>query len=236
MKSIVVQGQLSLFDEPDNVISTYTTKEEKKDNIIYSELIDKYKDKCTRIAMVEKKLYIEINNETLSFEPTGKPSGTFIKDMHLRPKDEILVANEYKPITDKQINTLRKIHTDKFIKRKSDTNLLIQYENFCIAIYPSGKFAKWKSPAIYKDDEIFSIDEIENINKRFEEIKEDHEELKEIKLENESFEVGDRVKFNYNGLQVGKITRIYNAGETVNISWNNKSTAFYYKNVEKIKV
>lgn len=116
MKSIVVQGQLSLFDEPDNVISAYPTKEEKNDNIIYSELIDKYKDKCTRIAMVEKKLYIEINNETLSFE------------------------------------------------------------------------------------------------------------------------VGDRVKFNYNGQQVGKITRIYNAGETFNVSWNNKATAFYYKNVEKINV
>lgn len=236
MKSIVAQGQLSLFDKPDNIINIYPTKEEKNENIIYSELIDKYKDKCTRIVMVENKLYVETNNETLSFEPTGKSSGTFIKDMLLRPKDEILVSNEYKSITDKQINTLRKIHTDKFIKRKSDNNLLIQYENFCIAIYPSGKFAKWKSPAVYKDDEIFNIDEIENINKRFEEIKEDHEELKEIKLESESFEVGDRVEFNYDGPQVGKITRIYNAGETVNVSWNNKVTAFYYKNVEKINV
>lgn len=234
MKSIVVQGQLSLFDKPDNIISIYPTKEEKKENLIYLELIDKYKDKCTRIAMVEQKLYIEIDNETLSFEPTGKPSGTFIKDMLLRPKDEILVANEYKTITDKQITTLRKIHTDKFIKRKSDNNLLLQYENFCIAIYPSGKFAKWKSPALYKDDEIFNIDEIENINKRFEEIKEDHEELNETKVHNELCEVGDRVRVNYNGPQVGKVTRIYNAGETVNVSWNNKSTAFYYKNVEKI--
>lgn len=173
MKSIVVDGQLSLFDEQPKVVNIIPTKEENKDNPIFRELIDKYRDTCTRIVKVEKKLYVEIGDQTLSYEADGEPGGIFIRDMLLRPKDEIIIYNEYKPINDKQIKTLRKIQTDKFIKRKSDSNILIQYDNFCMAIYPSGKFAKWKSPAVFKDDEIFSIDEIENINKMHEEIKED---------------------------------------------------------------
>lgn len=236
MKSIVVDGQLSLFDEQPKVVSIIPTKEENKDNPIFRELIDKYRDICTRIAKVEKKLYIEIDDKTLSYEADGEPGGIFVRDMLLRPKDEILVANEYKPINDKQIKTLRKIQTDKFIKRKSDSNILIQYENFCMAIYPSGHFAKWKSPAVFKQNEVYTIDEIENINKMHEEIKEDLkvEEEIEVKESEENLKLGDKVSFNYKGLQVGEIVRIYNKGETVNVSWDNKQTAFYYKSVVKI--
>jgi hypothetical protein len=49
-----------------------------------------------------------------------------------------------------------------------------------------------------------------------------------------NFNIGDKVEFNYDGPQVGKITRIYNKGETVNVVWDNKHTAFYYKCVKKI--
>lgn len=170
MRSIVVDGQLSLFDEQPKVVNIIPTKEENKDNTIFKELIDKYRDKCTRIVKVEKKLYVEINGQTLSFKPDGEPGGIFIKDMLLRPKDEIIIDNEYKPINDKQIKTLRKIQTDKFIKRKSDSNILIQYDNFCIAVYPSGRFAKWKSAAVYSDNEVYSMNEIENIKQIHEEI------------------------------------------------------------------
>lgn len=237
MKSIVVDGQLSLFDEQPKVVNIIPTKEENKDNPIFRELIDKYRDTCTRIVKVEKKLYVEIGDQTLSYEADGEPGGIFIRDMLLRPKDEILVANEYKSITAEQIKTLKnKMHIDKFIKRKSDNNILIQYDNFCMAIYPSGKFAKWKSPAVFKDDEIFSIDEIENINKMHEEIKEDPklEEVIEISESEEYLKIGDKVSFNYHGPKIGAIVRVYNKGETVNVSWDNKQTAFYYKSVVKI--
>ena len=236
MKSIVVDGQLSLFDEQPKVVNIIPTKEENKDNPIFRELIDKYRDTCTRIVKVEKKLYVEIGDQTLSYEADGEPGGIFIRDMLLRPKDEIIIYNEYKPINDKQIKTLRIIQTDKFIKRKSDSNILIQYDNFCMAIYPSGKFAKWKSPAVFKDDEIFSIDEIENINKMHEEIKEDPkaEGVTEISESEETLRLGDKVKFDYHGSKEGNIVRIYNKGETVNVSWDNKQTAFYYKSVVKI--
>ncbi|WP_321835430.1 hypothetical protein [Clostridium butyricum] len=237
MKSIVVDGQLSLFDEQHKVVNIIPTKEENKDNPIFRELIDKYRDICTRIAKVEKKLYIEIDDKTLSFEADGEPGGTFIKDMLLRPKDELIISNEFKPITAEQIKTLKnKMHIDKFIKRKSDNNILIQYDNFCVAIYPSGKFAKWKSAAVYSDNEVYSIDEIENINMMYEEIKQDLkvEEEIEIKKPEENLKLGDKVSFNYEESQVGEVVRIYNKGETVNVRWNNKQTAFYYKSVVKI--
>lgn len=232
MKSIVVDGQLSLFDEQPKVVNIIPTKEENKDNAIFKELIDKYRDKCTRIVKVEKKLYVEIGDQTLSYEADGEPGGIFIRDMLLRPKDEILVANEYKPINDKQIKTLRKIQTDKFIKRKSDNNILIQYDNFCMAIYPSGKFAKWKSAAVYSDNEVYSMNEIESINKLNEEVVQDP--IPDVINDDEELHLGDRVSFNYDGMQIGKIARIYNNGETVNVSWNNRQTAFYYKSVVKI--
>ena len=236
MKSIVFEGQISLFDEQPKVINIIQAREDNKDNPIFTEFIEKYRDICTRIAKVERKLYVEVNNQTLSFESDGEASHIFVKNMLLRPKDEILVANEYKPINDKQIKTLRKIQTDKFIKRKGDSNILIQYENFCMAIYPSGKFVKWKSPAVFKDDEVFSIDEIENINKMHEEIKEDPkvEGVTEISESEETLRLGDKVKFDYHGPKEGNIVRIYNKGETVNVSWDNKQTAFYYKSVVKI--
>lgn len=237
MKSIVVDGQLSLFDEQPKVVNIIPTKEENKDNTIFKELIDKYGKTCTRIAKVEQKLYVEIDGQTLSFKPDGEPGGIFIKDMLLRPKDEILVANEYKHITSEQIKTIKnKMHVDKFIKRKADNNVLIQYKNFCMAIYPNGHFAKWKSPAVYSDNEVYSIDEIEDINKINEEIEEDPkvEGVTEISESEETLRLGDKVKFDYHGPKEGNIVRIYNKGETVNVSWDNKQTAFYYKSVVKI--
>ena len=236
MKSIVVEGQISLFEAPPIIYSNVVkAKEENKDNPIFKDLVNKYRDTCSRIAQVEKKLFIEIGDKTISFEPDGKEGNTFIKDMLLRPKDEILVANEYKPITSDQIRTVKnKMQTDKFIKRKSDNNILIQYDNFCMAIYPSGHFAKWKSAAVYEDDEVYSIDEIENINDMFSESEDDPEEVKEIEESEEALKLGDRVSFDYHGPKEGEIVRIYNKGETVNVCWDNKQTAFYYKSVTKI--
>ena len=101
MKSMAIEGQLSLFDDPPKVINIISAKEKNKENPIFLNLIDKYRDSCTRIAKVEKKLWIEIEDETLSFGQDGELSGIFIKDMLLRPKDEIIIANEDKTVTDK---------------------------------------------------------------------------------------------------------------------------------------
>ena len=229
MKTIITEGQISIFDLPKEIIQpkeTATKPVPRASN--FDKIINQYKDSCNRIFIIEKKLYVEIGDQTLSYEADGEPGGIFIRDMLLRPKDEILVANEYKSITAEQIKTVKnKMHVDKFIKRKSDNNILIQYDNFCMAIYPNGHFAKWKSPAVFKDNEVFRIDEIESINKLNEEVVQDP--IPDVELH-----LGDRVSFNYDGMQIGKIARIYNNGETVNVSWNNRQTAFYYKSVVKI--
>lgn len=50
------------------------------------------------------------------------------------------------------------------------------------------------------------------------------------------FKVGDKVQIEYMGIKVtGKVVRIYNNNETVNVVWDDKETAFYFKNVIKIK-
>ena len=236
MKSMVVEGQISLFETPPSIYNNVIeTKIDQKNNLAFKSLIEKYRDICNRIVQIEKKLYIEIDDRTLSFEADGTESNVFVKDMLLRPKDEIIISNEYKPINDKQIKTLSRFtDIDKFIKRKGDNNILIQYDNFCMAIYPSGHFAKWKSPAVYSENEVFSIAEIENINDMFLENIEDPEIVEIVGESEDILNLGDTVSFDYHGPKTGKIVRIYNKGETVNVSWDNKQTAFYYKSVTKI--
>ncbi|AQS18281.1 hypothetical protein X276_27005 [Clostridium beijerinckii NRRL B-598] len=49
------------------------------------------------------------------------------------------------------------------------------------------------------------------------------------------FKIDDEVNIEYQGIKtVGKVVRVYNNGETVNVKWDGKQTAFYYKNVSKI--
>lgn len=230
MKLQVIEGQINLFDLPKEEIKP--TKAMREPVLNFGKIINQYKDSCNRIFIIEKKLYVELEDRTVQFNQDGQQDRIFDIDMFLRPKDEIVIANKYKPINDKQIKALNKIQTDKFIKRKSDSNILIQYDDFCIAIYPSGHFEKWKSPAVYMDNEVYTIDEIENINKLNEETVQDPVQ-DEIEVDGD-LHLGDRVSFDYNGPQVGEIVRIYNKGETVNVCWDNKQTAFYYKHVKKI--
>lgn len=61
----------------------------------------------------------------------------------------------------------------------------------------------------------------------------DSKEPEELQTGEHSFSKGDIVKVNYNGQDiVGTITRIYNAGDTINVSWGTGCTAFFYKNVQ----
>lgn len=52
---------------------------------------------------------------------------------------------------------------------------------------------------------------------------------------NREIRLGDKVRFMYSGeMHIGIVKRIYNKGETVNVSWDGKVTAFYYKKVERV--
>ena len=47
----------------------------------------------------------------------------------------------------------------------------------------------------------------------------------------------EEVNIEYQGIKaIGKVVSIYNNGETLNVKWDGKQTAFYYKNVRKIKI
>lgn len=73
--------------------------------------------------------------------------------------------------------------------------------------------------------------ENENQNKNEEKIDKVADTKKEI-----SFDIGDLVEIEYEKKKnLGEISNIYNNGNTVNVIWNGKHSAFYYKNVELVK-
>lgn len=52
---------------------------------------------------------------------------------------------------------------------------------------------------------------------------------------NREIRVGDKVRFMYSGeMHEGIVKRIYNNAETINVAWDGKVTAFYYKKIEKV--
>lgn len=116
MKLIQIKGQISLFDDQPKTINIPLPKEETKDNPVFLNLIYKYRNLCARIARVEDKLYIEIDDKTLSFKQDGELSGIFIKDMLLRPKDEIIVANDQLFFANKDV--------DRYINGEMDKGLI----------------------------------------------------------------------------------------------------------------
>lgn len=75
----------------------------------------------------------------------------------------------------------------------------------------------------FKENEIFETGD-HLINKDIE------ENIRESDID---YKVGNKVYIEYQGIKsIGKIVRIYNNGERLNVAWDGKQTAFYYKNVE----
>lgn len=67
----------------------------------------------------------------------------------------------------------------------------------------------------------------------FDVFKEKKEEISNNIFSNE--DIGKLVRISYcNKQYIGKIVNVYNAGETVNVSFDGMQTAFYYKKVNII--
>lgn len=67
----------------------------------------------------------------------------------------------------------------------------------------------------------------------FDVFKEKKEEISNNIFSNE--DIGKLVRISYcNKQYIGKIVHVYNAGETVNVSFDGMQTAFYYKKVNII--
>ena len=180
-------------------------------------------------------LLVEMKDKTFVFNTAGvKDKQVYIADMHIRPKDKICVVNRDRGITKEQIKKFKIVKTDKFIKRKGDSSLIIPVENFCMVIYPSGNMSKWCHSAAYSENELFKSEEIEKIKiKEPKIIKEEEKEIDDI--QDDELKIGDIVSFDYYGEScIGKIVHIYNNGESVNVSWDGKQTSYFYKSVRKM--
>lgn len=224
---LILEGQLGFFDVEEKLIVETTAPAIR--NIKIENIIKKYSDSCTRIAQIENMLLVELSDRTLVFNQYGELESTLDIDVMLRPKDKIIVSNVDKGLTEHQINTLKKVKTEVYVKRKSDNNIIIPYENFSIVIYPTGHLSKWMHKAIYKDDEMFNINDFPKVEKN-------KLEVQEVQLiQEEKLKVGDTVEFDYYGtIYKGTVVHMYNNDESINVSFNNGETSFYYKNLKKV--
>ena len=161
------------------------------------------------------------------------------KDMELLPADEILLVNQDKEVNELQLKKLNEMNVSEYIKRKGDANIIIPMEDKTIVLNPKGWILEYLQKPKYHENELFITKVAEKItvldNKDTEIAINSTKCVNEVtEIKNDEIKVGDIVEFNYDGIQVGKVTRIYNNGETINVSWDHKSTAFYYKCVKKV--
>ena len=97
------------------------------------------------------------------------------------------------------------------------------------AVTPRGWILEYVQKPKCHDKEIFSS-ELDF------EIKEVGDKITDsaIDISNVNFKVDDKFNIEYQGNKsIGKVARIYNNGETLNVAWDGKRTAFYYKNVRR---
>jgi len=217
----VIEGQFNLFDLPvqvpikpkeEKIIEKLEIKEDK-----FKGIINLYKESCIRIVkQMCGALIVEVGDRTLYFNSSGINELELKKDLELLPGDEILIVNQDREINELQLEKLKDMHVTEYIKRKGDANIIIPTSEKTIVIAPNGWVLEYEQKPYFKENEVVILEN-------------------SIKISDEELKIGDPVEFKYDGKQsIGKIKSIYNNGETVNVSWDNKSTAFYYKCVKKI--
>ncbi|OOM75483.1 hypothetical protein [Clostridium sp. BL-8] len=230
--SQILDGQISIFDLAFNV-----AQEPKKENkpVVkshkdkFEEIINLYKSSAARIVkQVCGALLVELEDKTLYFNRAGVKEMELKKDMELLPADEILVVNQDRNLNELQLQKLKTMNVTEYIKRKGDANIIIKKLDKTIAINPKGWVLEYVQAPKYNENEIFSTKmpkENTDLNNK---ITKSDEDLIEFNLD-------DIVEIEYRGnKEIGKIKRIYNDGKTINVSWNGKQTAFYYKCVKKV--
>lgn len=217
MKVNNIEGQINLFDLPIQEIikpKNPVTKCVPKQNN-FNEIISLYEKSCNRIVkQVCGALLIELEDRTLYFNREGVNELELKKDMELLPGDEILIVNEDKDLNDLQLKKLKDMKVAQYIKRKGDTNIIISMPEQTIVINPRGWVLEYEQKPKYHENELF---------------------VTEMDKENTDFQVDDLVEIEYEGIKsVGNVVRVYNNGETINVAWDGKQTAFYYKCIKKV--
>ncbi|MFL0167687.1 hypothetical protein [Candidatus Clostridium helianthi] len=217
----ILDGQIDLFNMPIQepiikpkekvIVEKQEIKEDRFQNII-----NLYKESCNRIIKtVSGALLVELEDKTKYFNGQGVHEFDLGIDIGLIPADEILIVNQDKPLNEIQLKKLEEINPNRYIKRKGDANIIIPGDKTTV-ITPRGWVIEWDQKPVYKEDEVV----LRTI---------------EIKVPDQNLNAGDIVEFEYEKeTYKGKIVSIYNNGETINVVWNGKHTAFYYKCVRKI--
>jgi signal peptidase I len=231
LKENILEGQINLFDLPIQEIikpKEPVTKCVPEGNN-FNEIISLYEKSCNRIVkQVCGALIIELEDRTLYFNKQGVNELELKKDMDLLPADEILIVNKDKELNDLQLKKLKDINTEKYIKRKGDANIIVPLEDKTIVINPKGWVIEYEQKPKYHPNELFMIEMAKEITDLA---------TKSTKVDTNitEFAINDSVEIEYQGIKsTGKVVRVYNNGETINVAWEGKRTAFYYKSVKKV--
>jgi hypothetical protein len=228
-----IGGQISIFDLPVIEVAKQKEiiiKEENKEMDKFDSIIKLYSESCSRmVKTLSGALLVELEDKTLYFNASGINEFNIPKDVGIMPGEEILVVNIDKQINEIQKQKLEALKPKQYIKRKGDGNLIIPGEK-TIVINPKGWVLEYNQKPMYHSNEIFNIE----FNPKINEIKDRSNEIA-VDITDTDFKVDDEVNIEYQGIKaVGKVVMVYNNGETVNVKWDGKQTAFYYKNVSKI--
>lgn len=217
----ILDGQIDLFNMPiqEPIIKpkekVIVEKQEIKEDY-FQNIINLYKESCNRIIKtVSGALLVELEDKTKYFNGQGMHEFDLGTDIGLIPADEILIVNQDKPLNEIQLKKLEEMNPSRYIKRKGDANIIIPGDKTTV-ITPRGWIIEWEQKPVYKEDEVV----LRTI---------------EMKVPDQNLNAGDIVEFEYSKeTYKGEIVSVYNNGETINVVWNGKHTAFYYKCVRKI--
>ncbi|CUU46150.1 hypothetical protein [Clostridium beijerinckii] len=188
-------------------------------------------------------MLVELEEKTLYFNSDGVKELELKKDIDLLPADEILFVNQDRKLNDMQLKKLKDMHVTEYIKRKGDANIIIQKQDKTLVINPKGWILEYLQKPKYHEDEVYKIEiPKENIGLHIlgaeKDIDEKENNIKPSTFAHNliDFEENELVEIQYKGIRhIGKVVRIYNNGETLNVNWDGKQTAFYYKAVKKLK-
>ena len=230
-----IEGQISIFELP--IIEVAKTKENiirEEQNIKLDKLestIKLYSKSCSRIVKtLSGALLVELDDKTLYFNSNGINEFNLPKEVAIMPEEEIIIANVDKKLNEIQKQKLEALKPQQYIKRKGDCNLIIPGEK-TLVINPKGWVLDYMQKPKYHENEIFSTEFAFKIKEVGDKITEAVIDVIDV-----NFKVYDKVAIEYQGIKsIGRVVRIYNNGETLNVAWNGKQTAFYYKNVRRVE-
>ena len=235
MKITVLEGQVSIFDIPQQTIvkkEIIKDKPKNKDNFL-----EKYMGSANRILKLFGGRYaIEFDNETIYLTREGKEDYKSEVYRAALPIDEILMAK-----ADKEVNSIKerileqmKIENNigKVIKRFGDENyILITKDNKTIGINQKGWIIPYVNKAVYKNEDI--VQKVtESVNETSKNVTKTSKSVNDI----DKIVIGSNVEVTYaDKKHRGIVTRIYGPGDrTVNVIFDGRHTAFFRDNIKLI--